>query len=162
MWILNAGYIEEEVYEIQMKDLLNRENEKIDEHKRNGELDDRIGERWETMKDQIKSSSIRYSKERRRKKIKEERVLRERLREELDKAEDEEGYGMEKYIEVKTALEKYEREKCRGATPPHHPIPPPPPPREDKRPSLAIHKTVSCICNSNIQDAAHWGVHTLY
>ncbi len=27
MWILNAGYIEEEVYEIQMKDLLNRENE---------------------------------------------------------------------------------------------------------------------------------------
>ncbi len=115
MWILNAGYIEEEVYEIQMKDLLNRENEKIDEHKRNGELDDRIGERWETMKDQIKSSSIRYSKERRRKKIKEERVLRERLREEIDKAADEEGYGMEKYIEVKTALEKYEREKCRGA-----------------------------------------------
>ncbi len=42
-------------------------------------------------------------------------MLRERLREELDKAEDEEGYGMEKYIEVKTALEKYEREKCRGA-----------------------------------------------
>ncbi len=36
------------------------------------------------------------------------------------------------------------------------------PPREDKRPSLGIHKTVSCICNSNIQDAAHWGVHTLY
>lgn len=54
MWILNAGYIEEEEYEIQMKDLLNRENEKIDECKRNGGLDDRIGERWETMKDQIK------------------------------------------------------------------------------------------------------------
>ncbi len=36
----------------------------------NGELDDRIGERWETMKDQIKSISIRYSKKRRREKIK--------------------------------------------------------------------------------------------
>ncbi len=26
MWILNAGYIEEEEYESQMKDLLNREH----------------------------------------------------------------------------------------------------------------------------------------
>jgi len=115
MWILNAGYIEEGEYEIQMKDLLNRENGKIEESKMNGELDDRIGERWETMKDQIKSISIKYSKKRRREKVKEERVLRERLREELEKAENEEGYSMEKYIEVKTALEKYEREKCRGA-----------------------------------------------
>jgi len=41
--------------------------------------------------------------------------LRERLREELEKAEDEEGYSMEKVIEVKTALDKYEMEKCRGA-----------------------------------------------
>ncbi len=47
--------------------------------------------------------------------MKEERLLRERLREELVKAEDEEGYSMEKYLEVKMALEKYEREKCRGA-----------------------------------------------
>ncbi len=42
-------------------------------------------------------------------------LLRERLREELVKAEDEGGYSMEKYLEVKMALEKYEREKCRGA-----------------------------------------------
>lgn len=42
--------------------------------------------------------------------MKEERMLRERLREQLEKAEDE-GYSMEKYIEVKMALEKYEREK---------------------------------------------------
>lgn len=47
--------------------------------------------------------------------MKEEMLLRERLREELVKAEDEEGYSMEKYLEVKMALEKYEREKCRGA-----------------------------------------------
>ncbi len=46
---------------------------------------------------------------------KEEMLLRERLREELVKAEDEEEYSMEKYLEVKMALEKYEREKCRGA-----------------------------------------------
>jgi len=37
------------------------------------------------------------------------------LREELEKAEDEEGYSMEKVIEVKTALDKYEMEKYRGA-----------------------------------------------
>ncbi len=41
-------------------------------------------------------------------------LLRERLREELVKAEDG-GYSMEKYLEVKMALEKYEREKCKGA-----------------------------------------------
>ncbi len=31
------------------------------------------------------------------------------------------------------------------------------PPREDKGPSRWIHKAVSCICNGNVQDAAHWG-----
>lgn len=115
MWILNAGYIEEEEYEIQMKDLLNREEEKIDEYTRDGGLEGTIAERWEEIKDQIKLISIKYSKKRRGKMKKEEIMLRERLREELVKAEDEEGYSMEKYIEVKMALEKYEREKCRGA-----------------------------------------------
>ncbi len=80
MWILNAGYIEEEQYELQMKDLLNREYKEIDEYKRDGRLDDGIGERWEKIKDQIKLISIKYSKKR-REKMKEERLLRERLRE---------------------------------------------------------------------------------
>lgn len=74
MWILNAGYIEEEEYEIQIKQLLNGENERIDEYKSNGRLDDRIGERWETIKDQIKAISIKYSKKRREKVMKEERT----------------------------------------------------------------------------------------
>ncbi len=115
MWILNAGYIEEEEYESQMKDLLNREHVEIEEHKICGRLDDGIGYRWEKIKDDIKLISIKYSKKRREKMKKEEMLLRERLREELVKAEDEEEYSMEKYLEVKMALEKYEREKCRGA-----------------------------------------------
>lgn len=64
MWILNAGYIEEEEYEIQMKDILTRENERIDEYRRDGRLNDKIGERWEKMKDQIKLISIKYGKKR--------------------------------------------------------------------------------------------------
>lgn len=39
--------------------------------------------------------------------MKKERRLRERLR------EDEEGYSMEKYTDVKMELERYEQEKCR-------------------------------------------------
>lgn len=115
MWILNAGYIEEEEYKQQIKELLDRENERIGEHIANDSVVDGIGERWEAMKNRIKSISIRYGKKRKEKLMREEKELRDRLRVELSKAEDEEGYSMEKYIEVKMELERYEREKCRGA-----------------------------------------------
>lgn len=115
MWILNAGYLREEEYEQQIRELLDRENEKRQEHIANNRVDDNIGERWEKMKDKIKSISIRYGKKRKRKMMREEEMLRERLREELSRAEDDERYSMEKYIRVKMELERYEREKCRGA-----------------------------------------------
>ncbi len=66
-------------------------------------------------KNTIKSLSVMYSKERKKNMRKEERVLRKKLEMELSRADDEEGYSMEKYIEVKMELERYEREKCRGA-----------------------------------------------
>lgn len=78
-------------------------------------LNDDIGKRWEETKNKIKILSMRYSKERKKIMMKEERELRERVRIELSKADDEEGYSMEKYVEAKMELEKYEREKCRGA-----------------------------------------------
>ncbi len=74
-----------------------------------------MGKRWEETKNKIKSLSIMYSKERKQNMRKEERGLREKMKMELSRADDEEGYSMEKYIEVKMELERYEREKCRGA-----------------------------------------------
>ena len=115
MWILNAGYIEEEEYKQQIKEVLDGENERIKEEAENDRVDYSIGERWEVMKNRIKSISIRYSKKRKERIMKEENGLRERLRVELGRAEDEEGYSAENYIEVKMELERYEREKCRGA-----------------------------------------------
>lgn len=47
--------------------------------------------------------------------MKEERELREQVRMELSRVDDEEGYCIGKYIEAKMKLERYEREKCRGA-----------------------------------------------
>ena len=78
-------------------------------------IDDSIGGRWEEMKNKIKTISIRYSKKRKANRMKEEKVLRERLSVELSRVEEEEGYSIEKYIEAKMELERYEREKCRGA-----------------------------------------------
>ncbi len=36
-----------------------------------------------------------------------------------------------------------------------------PPPSRGQKALLGIHKTISCICNSSIQDATHRVVHTL-
>lgn len=46
-----------------------------------------IGERWEKVKNRIKAISIRSRKKRRRKMMRKEKELRERLRVELSKAE---------------------------------------------------------------------------
>lgn len=115
MWILNAGYIEEEEYKTQIRELLDRENERRVVYIEKDSVDDSIGERWEKIKDQIKYISIRYSKKRKEKMMKEEKGLKEKLRVELSRADDEEGYSIDNYIEVKMKLERYEREKCRGA-----------------------------------------------
>lgn len=58
MWILNAEYVEEEEYGQQMKVLFDREKKWVEEDIGEDSLDDRIGERWEEMKDQIKCISI--------------------------------------------------------------------------------------------------------
>ena len=50
MWILNAGYIEEEEYKQQIKEVLDGENERIEEEAENDRVDYSIGERWEVMK----------------------------------------------------------------------------------------------------------------
>ena len=115
MWILNAGYIEEDEYKQQIRELLDMENEKIKEYVEENRADTQIGEIWEKVKNKIKSISIWYSKKRKVKMMKKEKELRERLRVELSKAENEEGYSMENYIEVKMELQRYEAEKCRGA-----------------------------------------------
>lgn len=114
MWILNAGYIEEEEYRQQMKVLLLQENQWLEECLEEDKLNNDIGKRWEE-KNKIKVLSMRYSKKRKEKMMKEERELREKVRIELSRKDDEEGYCMEKYIEVKMRLERYEKEKCRGA-----------------------------------------------
>lgn len=115
MWIMNTGYIGEEEYEKKIKEMLNRETERIQQYIERDSLDDRIGDRWEEVKNQIKSFSIWYSKKRSEKMMRAETDLRERLRVELSRAEDEEGYSTEEYIKVKMELERYKREKCRGA-----------------------------------------------
>lgn len=115
LWILNAGYIEEDKYRQQIKELLNQENLWLEECLKENELNDDIATRWEVTKDKIKILSISYGKERKKIMRKDERKLKERVKIELSKAEDEEGYSIEKYIEAKMDLERYEREKCRGA-----------------------------------------------
>lgn len=115
VWILNAGYVSEEEYRQQIKALLDRENERRAGYAECDGIDNGVGERWERMKNGIKSISIRYSKRRKERMMREEKVLRERLGVELGKAEDEEGYSMEKYLEVKMELDRFEKEKCRGA-----------------------------------------------
>ncbi len=115
MWILNAGYIEEEEYRKQMEDLFLQEKQWLGECLEQDRLNNDMGKRWEETKNKIKSVSIMYSKERKQKMRKEERGFREKMKMELSRAEDEEGYSMETYIEVKMELERYEREKCRGA-----------------------------------------------
>lgn len=115
MWILNAGYIEEEEYRKQMEDLLLQEKQWLEGCIEQNRLNNDMGRRWEVTKNKIKSLSIMYSKERKKMMIKKERELREKLRIELSRVDDEEGYSIEKYIEVKMELEKYERDKCRGA-----------------------------------------------
>ena len=115
MWILNAGYIEEEEYKEQIREQFSQENVRREVYIGNDYVDDSIRERWEEIKNQIRSISIKYGKKRKRKMMKEEKELRERVRIELSRAEDEEGYRVENYIVAKMKLERYEREKCRGA-----------------------------------------------
>ena len=115
MWILNAGFIQEDEYKKQIRNLLDGENRRREVYKENDRPDDSVGERWEKIKNQIKEISIRYSKKRKGKMMKEEKRLKQKWRAELSRADNEEGYNIKNYIEIKMELEKFEREKCRGA-----------------------------------------------
>lgn len=115
MWILNAGYIEEDEYKQQIRELLEWANEEIKLCAEGNGVDAQIGAIWEKAKNEIRSISIRYGRRRNMKLKRKEKELRERLGVELSKAENEEGYSLENYLEVKMELQRYETERCRGA-----------------------------------------------
>ncbi len=90
MWILNAGYIEEEEYRKQIEDLLLQEKHWLGECLEQDRLNNDMGKRWEETNNKIKSLSRMYSKKRKKNMRKEERVLRKKLKMELSRADDEE------------------------------------------------------------------------
>ncbi len=110
MWILNAGHIEKE-YRKPMEGLLLQEKQWLGDCLEIYRLNNDMGKRWEETKNKIKYLSVMYCKERKQYEERREGAY-EKMKMELSRADDEEGYSMEKYIEVKMELEKYERETC--------------------------------------------------
>lgn len=67
------------------------------------------------VKGKIKKISIRYAKQRKWRRDREEKDLRQKLDLELEKMEGNPNHNIEEYVKINNDLNKYEKEKCMGA-----------------------------------------------
>lgn len=108
VWCLNSCLLEEKEYKDKIAGFL--KSESVNDM----ECEDAI-QWWERIKERIKKISIRCSKQRKWKREKEEKALKEKLEAELGKIEEDPDYNIEKYMRINNDLNRYEREKCMGA-----------------------------------------------
>jgi len=67
------------------------------------------------MKGNIKKRSIRYSKQRNFMRKSKMDALKGALEKEADKIEKNPEHGKERFFQIKTEIDEYEKEKCEGA-----------------------------------------------
>jgi hypothetical protein len=108
IWCMNAGYLGDEEYGKQLKSLIVCEME--DKQKENDKC-----MWWDKVKEKIKVFSIRYARKKRGRMKREENELRAKLDEEMRKCDSEPNYNIEKFLQLKAQLSKYEIDKCKGA-----------------------------------------------
>jgi exonuclease III len=109
IWCMNAGYLGDEEYGIQLKSLIEHEME--DKQKGNDKC-----QWWENVKKKIKGFSIRYARKKRSRMTREEHLLREKLNEEMRKCDINPIYNIERFLDLKAQLSKCEIDKCKGAS----------------------------------------------
>lgn len=107
-WCMNASYLGDEDYCKQLKSLITCEME----DKQKG--DDKCLW-WDKVKEKIKVFSTRYARKKRGRMKRKENELRAKLDEEMGKCDSEPNYNIEKFLELKAKLSKYDMDRCKGA-----------------------------------------------
>lgn len=108
LWCLNAALLREEAYRGEIGTLLQTLSEGMDHA-------DNLLEWWDRAKLIIKNTSLKYSRQKRRREFQEERMLRNELNIELDKLEDDKDRDTTNYLIIKKQLDQLEINKCKGA-----------------------------------------------
>lgn len=107
-WCLNSSILKEESYTENIKKCINYELE-------NSLYNENVKEWWERLKEKFKKRSIRYSKQRHFMKESKLKILKNELREEGEKIDNNLEYGKGRFLQLKLEIEEYEREKSEGA-----------------------------------------------
>lgn len=108
VWCLNASLLKEESY---IKEII----ECIEGEMSNVLLKENVCLWWEEVKVKVKNRSIRYSKNRNRVDKLKEKMLKNRMLHELEKADADPDYDVVNYLKIHAELGFYEKKKCLGA-----------------------------------------------
>lgn len=108
VWCLNSSLLEEERYR-------NKIAACVEQEKNNMEVCGNKGLWWEGLKQKIKIISIRYAKTRNFKEREKVKGLTDALAEEAERVDKDPKHSIEKYLKVKSKLDSYEQNQCKGA-----------------------------------------------
>ena len=105
MWCLNNSLLRDDSYKYRIKEYLRAMIDNL------GVTED-VGRWWEHIKEGIKKISIKYAKHKKMHKMRKEREIKQMIDAELERADNDADWKIDKLLKLRNSLYKYEMEEA--------------------------------------------------